>query len=85
MSHIGVPKLGGGGGGVPLSSTTFFGHMFFTTTNCESDHSISLKFIKVDQLPVANVLSALNLVRDLFIKGRQKWNNLSYFDNLLVI
>ena len=40
-------------------------------------------FIKVDQLPEANVLSALNLVRDLFIKGRQKWNNLSYFDNIM--
>ena len=59
--------------------------MFFTTTNCESDHSISLKFIKVQQLPVANVLSALNLVRDLFIKGRQKWNSLSYLDKLLLL
>ena len=27
-------------------STTFFGHMYITTRNCESDHSISRKFVK---------------------------------------
>ena len=43
-----------------MFSTTLLSHMYFTTRNCESDHSISLKFIEGHSTSRTHVLSAIN-------------------------